>query len=271
MNQDFTCREKIQLGMSVDINPQKDRSRHIIVSGIVEEILTNSPYHTHGILVKLDNGEVGRVKKINEFTLVPRKTERQPNGDSSHELNRDLGLLISAGENHFVEFKSSILWSTRFSDQQINESFSPDLKKFGRAGSKFIIAKSIAGFLNADGGDLIIGVKENKSDIKDEIIGVESEFYKLTDQCVDGYRRMILDQIVKDFFGKDIFHHINDYVKIYFKNIENKTVCHLSISKSDRKVFVNFNKVGHFFVRIDATTRELNGEEIVDFCLRRFA
>ncbi|MEK7256412.1 MAG: YwbE family protein, partial [Bacteroidota bacterium] len=37
-----------------------------LTEGIVKDILTSSPQHPHGIKVKLDTGEVGRVKEILE-------------------------------------------------------------------------------------------------------------------------------------------------------------------------------------------------------------
>jgi uncharacterized repeat protein (TIGR03833 family) len=35
-----------------------------LTQGVVKEILTNSPTHPHGIKVRLESGEVGRVKEI---------------------------------------------------------------------------------------------------------------------------------------------------------------------------------------------------------------
>lgn len=262
----------ISVGMEVEINPQNDRTREKRVSGVIAEILTRSSQHSYGILVSLENGEIGRVKKI---IGKPTESESQAiifveNVQGSDD-SIDLGSLIDNGENHFVEYKSSILWSVRFSDQQIQESTSKEIKKYRRDASKFIIAKSIAGFLNSDGGNLIIGIKENKTAKKDEIIGIESEFYKLQDQCVDGYRRMIVDQIIKEYFPSNIFHHINDYLHINFEKLEEKTICHIQVMKSDSKVFITHKKEVYFFVRIDASTREIHGEEIVDYCMKRFS
>ena len=84
--------------------------------------------------------------------------------------------LIRGGENEFVEFKSRALWSKSLSKKEIETSDSKDVHKFGRDTSKVIIAKTIAGFLNTEGGNLVIGIKENKGGQENEIIGVESEF-----------------------------------------------------------------------------------------------
>jgi predicted HTH transcriptional regulator len=68
-----------------------------------------------------------------------------------------------------------------------------------------------------------------------------------------------------------IFNHFNNYLKIEFSEIGGKQVCGIRVNKSDEKVFLNIQNKDRFFVRIDASTRELSGEEIVDFCIKRFA
>jgi len=266
------CIDNLAVGMEVEINPQKDRSRENRVLGIIAEILTKSSQHPHGILVSLETGETGRVKKI-----ISKPTGRETQGKTPIrdvqrvDDNIDFESLITNGENHFVEYKSSILWSVKFSDQQVQDSNTKEVKKYRRDASKFIIAKTIAGFLNSDGGNLVIGIKENKTVKKDEIVGIESEFNKLQDQCTDGYRRMIVDQIIKEFFPSSIFHHINNYLHINFEKFEKKMVCHIKVLKSDSQVFITHKKEEYFFVRIDASTREIHGEEIVDYCLKRFS
>ena len=96
--------------------------------------------------------------------------------------------------------------------------------------------------LNSDGGNLVIGLKEIKDGGADKIIGIESEFKKLTDPCIDGYRRMILDKIIKPYFPPGIFNHFNNYIRIIFEKFDNKTLCWLRIKKSDQKVFLKINR-----------------------------
>ncbi|WP_243391674.1 DUF2196 domain-containing protein [Pseudohalioglobus lutimaris] len=51
-------------GLLVTINPRSDKTRELLVEGVIEEILTSSNTHPHGILVRLQSKEVGRVKSI---------------------------------------------------------------------------------------------------------------------------------------------------------------------------------------------------------------
>ncbi len=57
-------RANIKAGMRVAIVLKDDQRTGELTEGIVKNILTNSSSHPHGIKVRLETGEVGRVKKI---------------------------------------------------------------------------------------------------------------------------------------------------------------------------------------------------------------
>ncbi|NQZ59506.1 MAG: YwbE family protein [Lentisphaeraceae bacterium] len=57
-------RADIHPGLEVAIVLKKDQRSGILTDGIVKDILTNSPNHPHGIKVRLEDGQVGRVKEI---------------------------------------------------------------------------------------------------------------------------------------------------------------------------------------------------------------
>lgn len=59
---DGTKRSNIKPGIKVAIVLKKDQRTGKITEGIVKDILTKSPNHPHGIKVRLESGEVGRVK-----------------------------------------------------------------------------------------------------------------------------------------------------------------------------------------------------------------
>ncbi len=61
---DGTRRSDIRPGLRVSIVLKKDQQTGKRMEGIVRNILTNSPSHPHGIKVRLESGEVGRVKEI---------------------------------------------------------------------------------------------------------------------------------------------------------------------------------------------------------------
>ena len=57
-------RENIKLGLRVSIVMKADQRSGKATEGIVKDILTNSSVHSHGIKVRLESGQVGRVKEI---------------------------------------------------------------------------------------------------------------------------------------------------------------------------------------------------------------
>lgn len=59
---DGTKRSDIKPGIRVSIVLKKDQRTGKLTEGVVKDILTNSPQHPHGIKVRLESGEVGRVK-----------------------------------------------------------------------------------------------------------------------------------------------------------------------------------------------------------------
>jgi uncharacterized repeat protein (TIGR03833 family) len=61
-----TKRTDVKIGMQVKIVMKEDQRTGELTEGIVKDILTKSPKHPHGIKVKLETGEVGRVKEIVE-------------------------------------------------------------------------------------------------------------------------------------------------------------------------------------------------------------
>lgn len=58
------ARELIYPGITVDIVLKADQRNGTLTRGVVQDILTSSPHHPHGIKVRLTDGQVGRVQNI---------------------------------------------------------------------------------------------------------------------------------------------------------------------------------------------------------------
>jgi uncharacterized repeat protein (TIGR03833 family) len=56
----------IRPGVRVNITQKHDQHSGRLTGGIVKDVLTKSAYRPHGIKVRLDTGEVGRVQEIVE-------------------------------------------------------------------------------------------------------------------------------------------------------------------------------------------------------------
>lgn len=180
------------------------------------------------------------------------------------------------GEDQYTEYKESAFWSDKFSNEDIEKFLeqkeSRELRDYGKDASIFIIAKTIAGFLNTKGGKLIIGILENKEGGDDKVVGIEQEYDKLHDPTPDGYRRKIVENIIRKYFETTIFNNFNEFFEINIKTYKEKTVCLIDVHPTKYPVFLQMKgKSPKFFVRIDGRTQELKDpKQIVEYCNERF-
>jgi len=247
--------KEISKGMKVEILTKAKKN----VIGIVEDTGSLNTAHSE-VMVRLKTGEIGRVKRI-----VPENGKTKTESES----------LIEKGENYQIEFKSDALWSLNHKEQEIKASSSYDLHTYRQKASKVIIARSIAALLNSEGGNLLIGVKEKKNGENDfEIAGIQPDFEKLKalekDFSNDGYKRMIIDDIIRPFFPQKIYNMLNNYLSINFEEINDKIICNIKVKPSNSKVFLNLEGRKLFFIRTETETRNIVDEELVDYCMKRF-
>ncbi len=57
-------RKDIRRGLRVEIILKKDQHTGKRTAGVVRDILTSSPFHSRGIKVRLEDGQVGRVQEV---------------------------------------------------------------------------------------------------------------------------------------------------------------------------------------------------------------
>ncbi len=89
-------RKNITIGSSVGITTRENRNT--IIKGEVANLLTNSDFHTHGIMVTLKDGTIGRVKEIYDYKI---EIENESNAQEvSKELVSDDPLSIDRVPTH---------------------------------------------------------------------------------------------------------------------------------------------------------------------------
>ncbi len=246
--------KNIKKGMKVEILTKQKKN----VKGVVDELGSRKEYHDEGIMVMLKSGEVGRIKKI-----------------LSNKPISEIEAFIKKGESYKLEFKSDALWSLFKKEEEIKQSKSPELHTFRHKASKVIIAKSIAALLNSQGGNLIIGVKEKKDSGNYDLTGINEDLEKLKASGKtadkDSYKRMIVDDIIRSYFSPRLYNHLNNYILIDFEEVKDKILCNVKVKKSDIKVFLNLKGRKIFMIRTETETRQIEDEELVDYCMRRFS
>ncbi len=159
----------------------------------------------------------------------------------SGELTKDIGTLISHGESSALEFKSTFHWDIKQS--KVNKQL------------VIVILKTIAGFMNNNGGTLLIGVDDDG-----KIIGLEQDYKNLKKKDRDGFEQSIFTAISTNL-GTDL----SNYVHVIFHSKDNKDICRLIILPASRPVFVKKEGSTKFYIRAGVSTREMNIEEATKY------
>jgi hypothetical protein len=149
--------------------------------------------------------------------------------------------LIAAPESGSLEFKSSLRWDVN--KQQVNK----ELQK--------VIAKSVAGFLNAEGGTLLIGVADDGT-----VLGIESDIATLGKGNRDGFE-LALKQTLTNFLGAEF----SPFYATSFESLGEHSVCRVEIDRSPKPVYVHDGTASDFYIRGGNATVPLGMQAAVEY------
>ncbi len=157
--------------------------------------------------------------------------------------------LIKRGESKTLEFKSTLRWSLKENRQDDK-------------GVTHAVLKTIAAFLNTEGGDLLIGVADDGS-----VVGVERDQLENDDKFMRH-----LAQVVRNGLGDRAGTCIDPKTQI----VQGKTVCVVSCQRSPEPVFLKWKGMeagpnGDFFVRSGPGTVKLPPESAEEYIRTRFS
>lgn len=169
--------------------------------------------------------------------------------DQYLRAHRNAEELIKRGESRTLEFKSTLRWNLR-EDRQ-------DDKVVTHA-----VLKTIAAFLNTEGGDLLIGVADDGS-----IVGVDQDRLESDDKLMRH-----LAQVVRNGLGDRAGTCIDPKTQI----VQGKAVCVVSCQRSPEPVFLKWKGMeaspdGDFFVRSGPGTVKLPTDSANAYIRTRFA
>lgn len=193
---------------------------------------------------------------LSTFPIVPQATK-----DAALQAYRDLApipgdpeilTLIQQGESSTVEFKSTARWNLieNKKDRTMEE----------------VILKTIAAFLNSQGGTLLIGVADDNS-----IVGLEPDYQAFKGKKNrDGYELWLMNDLVLKEFGKAIA----PYLTITFHTVDSKDICKIAIAPAPEPVYVEIrDKSGQpqetLFIRTGNSTNKLDKPSEIQKYLRQ--
>jgi hypothetical protein len=185
---------------------------------------------------------VGVVLSLGAAVVYSSMAERRREiANLSGALQGDLRLLIAKGESANLEFKSSFRWDLR--ENKLNRVL------------EGVILKTLAGYMNGNGGTLLIGVADDGS-----IVGLENDYKTLKKQDRDGFEQALMTAVATKL-GGDACHS----VQAVFHSIEQKDVCRVITAPAHRPVYVRDGETPKLYVRTGVSTRELNVQEAVNY------
>jgi hypothetical protein len=148
--------------------------------------------------------------------------------------------LIRKGENKNIEFK---------------ETFSKDVKDNGVPKSEIQKSslKNIVGFLNANGGTLLIGVTDDS-----EITGIEQDDFQSKDKYLLNFKNLLKSKIGVEYYP---------LIEFDLYSVLGKTLLKVDCKPSQKPCYYEGNE---FYVRTNPATDKLDGRQLIEYVKRRF-
>ncbi|MCF8367363.1 MAG: ATP-binding protein [Bacteroidales bacterium] len=162
---------------------------------------------------------------------------------SEHRKISVISELISRGEGDDLEFKSTFRWDIRQNKKN------PAIEHAS--------LKTMAAFLNSNGGDLLIGVEDDGN-----ILGVESDGFPNDDKFL-----LNLWSLIKSSMGQEI----SPYLKTTLEKFGDRTVCRVHCLQSPKPVFLRQKGFDEsFYIRIGPSTGSLEISEALKYIAEHF-
>jgi hypothetical protein len=158
----------------------------------------------------------------------------------------NLAIRIKHGETATFEFKSSLRWNIK-------------AKKMDREIENAVL-KTIVAFCNSSGGDLLIGVGDDKT-----IIGIDHDGFSNVDKFQLHLRNLLLERIVPS---------VAELVSFEPVTIDGKTICHVTCKPSKRdEIWLkpDKNSAERFYIRFGPSSTELQPREAFAYARTHFS
>ena len=155
--------------------------------------------------------------------------------------------LMASGEGEKVEFKSSLRWDLQ--KNQVNKKLEQ------------VITKTLAGFLNGQGGTLLIGV-----DDAGDVVGLAEDYGTLTKSGRDGFE-LHLQQIMARDLGEAA---AAAFLTVNFHEIDGRDLCQITVEPSDRPIYMDDQNSTVFHLRTGNLTKPIPVNEAVMYVQTRW-
>ena len=172
------------------------------------------------------------LSQLGMITLVFAKTLNE---------EKDIEEIIKSGEHEKLEFKTSLRWDAK--RNMVNK----ELEK--------AVMKTIAAFLNSDGGRLLVGIDDGG-----EPVGLENDIATFIRQDIDGFENHF-----NNLFNGMIGAEFRRFVKLKFDKIDDKMVCLANVESSHKPVYLKTGDGENFYIRTGNVSTPLKMSEVATY------
>jgi hypothetical protein len=161
--------------------------------------------------------------------------------------DQEVAAMIAGGESATLEFKSTARW---------------DLKQNMQSKAmEQVIVKTVAAFLNTEGGTLLIGVDDSRT-----VLGLANDYKTLGKrQDRDGFENW-LTTLLLDQFGNES----SPLIRITFHDMAGQDVCRVAVKPSPKAVYVTDANAENLYIRTGNATRQLTTKEAIEYSKQRW-
>lgn len=154
--------------------------------------------------------------------------------------------LLAMGESKTVEFKLTARWNehTKQKDREIEHA----------------VVKSVAGFMNARGGTLFLGVADTGG-----TVGIENDLKTTNRADLDGFENWLTT-----LFETSIGAAATANVEVDFPEVDGTTIGRVTVHPAGSPVYVSVKDEDWFYVRLGNSTRRLSTREAVAYISQRW-
>lgn len=179
-----------------------------------------------------------------EMIAEAKERVSQPAGKAF--LPPDPWELLEERERENVEFKSTLRWDLRM--QKISRSV------------EHAAMKTVAAFLNSDGGHLFIGVGD-----RGEVVGLAHDYGTLQRKDADGFENHFT-QLFCGMVGPEFRQH----VRLHFREQGGKDVCAVAVEPAHKPAYLRGENREEFCIRTGNTVTALTLHEAHDYIRSRW-
>ena len=265
------CRQKFEKGTFVFSENDPGQKLFIVEDGELSLFLSGRPVVSYEVgdlfgEIALINGSIrtGSVKAMKKSVLLCIEESDLVNRakispETAFKIFRQLAIkvtsylrpkeltttseLIREGESDTVEFKSTLRYNLY-------------TKKKGKE-IEHAALKTVAAFLNTDGGTLLVGVND-----QGEILGIENDKFPNDDKILLHFTKMVNDRISMQHMS---------FIDCYVDVIDNMKVLRIDVKPANTPAYLEDNNEEKFYIRTGPSTSSLRVSEHYDYVRTRFS